>query len=102
MTNSLQTITNRLCYYFLYLCIGLYSPAALIQEDVVAGRVVATRGQVSAVDATGSSRPLNRRAEVRVGDTITTGADAFAQIRMSDDAIIALKESTGFQILAYS
>ena len=63
---------------------------------MVAGRVVATRGQVSAVDATGSSRPLNRRAEVRVGDTLTTGADSFAQIRMSDDAIIALSnESLG-------
>ena len=39
MTNSLQTITNRICYYFLYLCIGLYSPAALTQEQADLGGV---------------------------------------------------------------
>ncbi|MDA0689426.1 MAG: FecR family protein [Proteobacteria bacterium] len=102
MKNYFQTCLNKSCYYFLFLCLGLYSPAGLAAEDEVAGRVVATRGAVTAVDVSGISRELERRSEIRVGDTIITQADSFAQIRMSDAAIIALKESSRFQVLAYS
>ena len=39
MTNSLQTITNQIYCNFLYLCIGLDSPAALTQEQADLGGV---------------------------------------------------------------
>jgi hypothetical protein len=39
MTNSLQTITNQIYCYSLYLCIGLDSPAALTQEQADLGGV---------------------------------------------------------------
>ncbi len=101
MKNKLQGWVNRTCYYYLFICLAIYSPNSVAQEEV-AGLVVSASGQVTAQDATGSSRQLSRRSEVRVGDTIITQADSFAQIRMSDSAIIALKESTQFQIVAYS
>ncbi len=88
-------------YGFILLSLSLYSPNFYAQEEL-AGRVVAVNGVVTAIDNSGASRPLSRRSQIFVGDTIVTEALSFAQIRMEDAAIIALKESTQFEILAYS
>ena len=93
---------ERLCYNFLLLCVAIYSPVNYAADDPIAGRVVAVSGQVAAVDSTGSSRQLARRSEIFVGDTIVTQSASFAQIRMTDTAIISLKELTQFEIVAYA
>ena len=67
----------------------------------LAGRVIVVSGGVIARGADGD-RPLSRREAIYVGDTIFTDAAASAQIRMVDDALIALKESTEFAIVAYT
>ena len=52
--------------------------------------------------ANGSTRPLTRGVDLFVGDTITTSANGYAQLRLTDDAIIALKADTVFEISDYS
>ena len=97
-----KQLIERGCFNVLLLCLALYSPGAYPQEPEIAGRVVAVNGVVSALDPNGISRPLARRSEIRVGDTIITDASSFAQLRMSDSAIVSLQEHTQFEIVAYS
>ena len=57
---------------------------------------------VQAVSADGESRELRRRSDIFVEDTIVTSPESFAQIRLIDSAIIALKENSEFQFNEYS
>ena len=93
---------DKLCFNFLVLCLALYSPANFAAEQEIAGRVVAVSGQVAATDSAGNSRQLRRRDPVYTGEIVVTQPASFAQIRMTDSAIVSLKESTQFEILAYS
>lgn len=95
-------LIERSCFNVLLLCLALYSPGAYTQEPEIAGRVVSVNGVVSALDPNGNSRSLARRDEIRVGDTIITDASSFAQLRMSDSAIVSFQEHTRFEIVAYS
>ncbi|MDY6983883.1 MAG: FecR family protein, partial [Pseudomonadota bacterium] len=63
--------------------------------------MLAVKGQVEAHDAAGTTRALRRGAEVFEADTIVVGSDAYAQIRMVDDATIALKSDTEFTFGTY-
>ena len=87
-------------FNFLVICLAFYSPANFAAEQEIAGRVVAVNGQVTAVDSTGSSRELRRRSEFYTGETIVTQPASFAQLRMTDSAIVSLNEATQFEILA--
>lgn len=72
----------------------LAMPLAALAE---AGRVLLAVGDV--VAERGAQRiALARGAAVEVGDTIRTGADSNAQIRMTDGAILALRERTVLRI----
>jgi len=102
MKTKTKNFLDRLCFNFLVLCLALYSPANLAAEQEIAGRVVAVNGEVNAIDSAGSSRQLRRRSEFYAGEIIVTQPASFAQIRMTDSAIVSLKESTQFEILAYS
>ena len=93
---------SKICYRFVLLCVCVYPSANFAAEEDIAGRIVAVSGQVTAIDTTGSSRSLSRRSEIFVGDTVVTQPDAFAQIRMTDSALVSLKASTQFEIVAYS
>jgi hypothetical protein len=75
----------------------LASGAALAQ----AGRVVLAVGDVAAVRGADRVR-LSAGATVGVGDAIVTGADGNAQIRFSDEALVAIKPGSEFRIEAYS
>ena len=57
-------------------------------------------GEVVALQADGSRRPLARGAEVSPGDTVDTGAGR-AQLRFSDGAMVSLQPGTQFRIDAY-
>ncbi|HTS23909.1 MAG TPA: FecR domain-containing protein [Casimicrobiaceae bacterium] len=76
---------------------GLAAGAALAQ----AGKVVFAVGDVVAVR--GASRvPLSAGSPLEVGDTIVTAAQSHAQLRFSDDALVALKPDSEFRIERYS
>lgn len=66
-----------------------------------AGRVVFAVGDVAALR--GAARvPLVAGAAIDVGDTITTGAQSHAQLRFSDDGLVALKPESEFRIESYN
>lgn len=72
------------------------------QNAEVIGRVLQTAGTAQAIDAQENTRTLARRSEIFEGDTVVTGAQGFAQIRMVDGAMLALKEDTSFTFAEYS
>ncbi|MEX2131496.1 MAG: FecR domain-containing protein, partial [Pseudohongiellaceae bacterium] len=102
LNKASKEFLDRICFNFLVICLACYSPANFAQQEEYAGRVVTTSGQVIARDVNGQSRTLARGAQVFAGESVITGPRGFAQIRLRDQAIIALKESTEFQIVAFS
>ncbi len=72
------------------------------QEAQAIGRVVSTTGMVTASNEAGDVRELQRRSEIFAGDTITTGPNSFASLRMVDSAQIAFKENTIFAFQTYN
>jgi hypothetical protein len=62
-----------------------------------AGKVLLAVGDVS-VARGGERIRLVAGALVGAGDSVVTGADSYAQIRFSDDALVALKPDTEFRI----
>ncbi len=92
--------------YGLSILFALATPISFAQSSLessaeLAGHVIVASGDVRAEDANGSPRTLSRNSSIYVGDTIITAASASTQIRMVDEALIALKESTEFAIVAY-
>ncbi|MDA1372613.1 MAG: FecR domain-containing protein, partial [Proteobacteria bacterium] len=103
---SIRKHAARLLAYFVSFSLAFSAPLSLAQtnEDEAqlrAGDIIFVSGEVVARDATGSDRQLRRRSDVFVGDTIYTALNASTQLRMVDGAVIALKESTEFAIVAY-
>lgn len=66
-----------------------------------AGRVVMAVGDV-AVERANERVKLAQGAEVRVGDRVTTGTQSHAQLRFSDEALVALRPDSEFHIDGYS
>lgn len=101
MNKHLQRLNRQLQIVCLATSLVLCSLASHAAEETTVGKVVKVTGQVTA-SANGSTRPLTRGVDLFVGDTITTSADGYAQLRLTDDAIIALKADTVFEISDYS
>lgn len=75
-------------------------PTAMARDAV--GVTLAARGEVEAIDLLDlESRALSRRSDVFDVDTITTGASSQAQIRMVDDAVLALRADSEVVIAEY-
>src|SRR5208283_2542685 len=65
-----------------------------------AGKVVFAVGDVA---LRGTARvPLAAGATLEVGDTIVTAAQSHAQLRFTDDALVALKPESEFRIEQYN
>ena len=56
---------------------------------------------MAAVDSEKDTRRLQRRSEVFLGDTITTGPMGVVQIRLVDGAMFAVKEDTKYLFKTY-
>lgn len=67
----------------------------------LAGNVIYSHGTVSA-QSNGQSRPLAKGDPVCVGETIVTAQSGMAQIRMVDDAMIAVRAETQMKIDKYA
>ena len=74
----------------------------LAQDGDPIGRILVTKGSVQAQTAAGQTRTLRRGAELFEADSVVTGPNGFAQIRMIDGAQIALKEDTEFAFNQYA
>ncbi|HET8609069.1 MAG TPA: FecR domain-containing protein [Burkholderiales bacterium] len=60
-----------------------------------------TSGQVTATAADGNKRALAKGSDVSAGDTISTGAGSWAQLRFADGATTGLQPNTQFRIDQY-
>lgn len=94
---SPTSYAKRCATGFVAFLAALVSTLALAQ----AGRVVLAVGDVAAIRGADRVR-LSAGANVGVGETIVTGADGHAQIRFSDDALVALKPGSEFRVESYT
>lgn len=69
-------------------------------ETSPAAIVIVASGSVQALGEVGF-RPLKRRSEVFVGESVLTGPDARTQLRFSDGAIVSLDNDSELLIEAY-
>ena len=67
----------------------------------IAGHVILTKGNVSAVMENGDSRALKRRSEIFNGDVIKTGPAGSVQIRFIDKALMTIKANSEMNIERY-
>jgi FecR protein len=82
-------------YWLLLICF-----AATGSAFAQAGKMVLAVGDVAVVRGAERTR-LVQGAAVNVGDTIVTGAQSYAQIRFTDEALVALKPDSEFRIERY-
>ncbi len=66
------------------------------------GRVQFVHGDVQIVDAGGARRAMLQREAVYEGDTLISAKSGYAQLRMTDEAVIALRPDTVLRIDTYS
>lgn len=90
--------TRTLLRLWAFLACMAVAGAALAQA---AGKVLLAVGDVAALRGAERVR-LTAGAAVAVGDTVVTGAQSHAQLRFSDDALVALKPDSEFRIERYS
>lgn len=83
-------------------CVAAAVAAAFPASVAAAGaaRIDFAIGDVKAVRADGSARPLARGAEVDSGEMVDTGSGR-AQMRFADGALVSLQPQTQFRIDAY-
>jgi hypothetical protein len=67
----------------------------------IAGHVILTKGNVTAVMENGDSRALKRRSEIFNGDVIKTGPTGSVQIRFVDKALMTIKANSEMNIESY-
>ena len=79
--------------------LALLAPA---QPAPTAGSVLYALGDAHAVNSQGVARRLSQGDTVREGDTVVTGADAHLQLRMTDDALLALRPDSRLRLHIYS
>ena len=78
------------------------NPSASKHPMVPAGKVLTARGTVKAIASDSSERKLKRRSEFYETDLLVTDAKSRAQIRFTDDTVMALKPNTEFEVANYT
>ena len=99
-TSAIRINQRRTCHMFLVAWLVLALPTA-VSAEIVAGRVVSTMGEVTAVRPDESARSLARGEPVYVEDTLRTGQRGRAQIRLIDDGLLDLRPLSRMTIDAY-
>lgn len=67
----------------------------------VAGKFQFVNGEVQVLDASGKARAVKKGDAIDQGETVTSGANGFAQIRMEDGGFFAVRPDTEFKIDAF-
>ena len=79
---------------------ALLAAATSVHAAEVIGRVLVAVGEVVAVRG-GREIPLQTTSPIEAGDRVRTGAASNAQIRLTDESIIALRPDTEFVFAEY-
>lgn len=72
------------------------------QAATTAGTVAAFKGEVQAVSASGTERPLRSAAAVYVGDTIRTGPGSYVVVEFVDGARTSVRPNSELRIDRYA
>lgn len=80
--------------------LSLSLPAAAQQS--AAGVVVATSGELRAVDASQRSRQLTRGASFYQGDTLSSSAETKAIVRFTDGTVVSLQPASNLKVDQYA
>jgi hypothetical protein len=75
-------------------------PIAAKQEQI--GTVIVAQGETYAVDTSNNKRPLQRRSDIFLHDTITTEKESKVQVRLNDDSVIVVQPSSRFSISEFA
>jgi hypothetical protein len=67
----------------------------------LAGRVLFATGDVQGLDLDGFARKLSKGDVVREGEVIRTGAESHVQLRMADEALLALRPDSRVRLHTY-
>ena len=94
------TAVTRLLPALAALLVAVAGPVAA-QGDATAGRFIAVTGEVKVVGRDGVTRNAERNGELQQGDSIVTGANSLAQLRMSDGGALSLRADTQLKLDAY-
>ncbi|MDY6853585.1 MAG: FecR domain-containing protein [Thermodesulfobacteriota bacterium] len=100
--------TERIKHLFLLyllvtaLLLTLLSLPVNAEEKDATGRIVAIRGQATAHDVSGTSRSLQLKGKIRVGELIKTGNSCRLQIMFSDNTIVSLGPDSEFLVKDYT
>ena len=94
------TIGARLLLALAVLLAAVATPVAA-QGNAAAGRFIAVTGDVKVLGSDGVTRIAVRNGEIRQGDSIVTGADSLAQLRMSDGGAVSVRADTQLKLDSY-
>lgn len=83
------------------ICVALVAVYPALAEAGIAGRVQFVAGDVRLVDAGGKQSPLRKGQDVNEGDTLLSGTNGTAQLKMIDGAIVALRPGTELKVIDY-
>jgi len=86
----------------IFLMVLLMLGTCVAQAAQVAGVVVQVSGAMSARSPSGAVKALQVKSEVESGDTLATGAGAYAVVRFIDNSELALKPGTTVKIDQFS
>lgn len=70
-------------------------------QEPAAGRFIAVVGDVQVLGRDGGRRLAVRNADIRPGESIVTGKDSLAQLRMSDGGALSVRSETEIKLDAY-
>jgi hypothetical protein len=85
----------------LTLALAALAGGAIAQETPAAGKVVFVSGPAQLVAADGRSRTVSAGAEIRQGDQVVTGRDAYVHLRMVDNAFVAVRPESRLAVQLY-
>lgn len=83
------------------LSLALCAALPLLAEAAVAGRFQFVLGDVRIVGLNGQERPAQKGQEILEGETLRTGANASAQVKMIDGGLIAMRPESQIKLEAY-
>lgn len=101
MPSSTRPITGLCPLRPRALVLALCAAAPLLAQASVAGRFQFVFGEVRVLGLDGQERAARKGQEVQEGETLSTGANASAQLKMIDGGFIAMRPQSQLKLDAY-
>ena len=83
---------------FIVGAVCLAAPWGAAWAQAAAGRFVSVTGEVNVVAADGSRRTVEQGSEIHSGETVVTGENALAQMRMADRSLFSVRANSEFKL----